>query len=114
MKMAASPSTPMANDSPPKRAQARPGDLLSLWQYSDVAWQVEQLVTQALVEFHRIREHLVDLLAVALAPDIVRPLHAAVVAVTREGRHLGIHIVIFLIAALVRLLGGKFRQLIEV
>src|SRR5579884_2412528 len=54
----------------------------------DVARQLEELVRQLLVDDHGIRVHLEDLLAVALALDGERPLHAASdVAVLGKNSH---------------------------
>src|SRR5579884_1177922 len=61
----------------PPRPALRRVRSFGLGQHLDIGRQREEAVLEILIDRHRIRVHLEDLLAVAVAPHVEWPLHAA-------------------------------------
>jgi hypothetical protein len=74
--------------------------LLGLRQDLDIARQAEQVVLEVLVDFDRIGVHFVDLLTVAVAPNVERPLHTAHIPVFGKKGDFLIEVLVLRIAAL--------------
>src|SRR5262245_41725563 len=103
-----------------KRAQLSPAlpspaGSLRLLENLEIAGHREFVVGQTLIDLHRLREHLENLLTVAIPPDVERPHDAATyIAVLCKDGFLGVEVLVLRIATPEYLPNRQFRHLIEV